>query len=119
MDWGASALWPPDERLLAFLDVYSRVAACNGGNAARVGNLKNGLCRPSFRIWRSQLQNLGVFRPKWVEMVGEQWSERILHSELGKRAIDYGIPQIMTLRKFHKVGLIGLILRARSLRLFK
>ena len=34
VDWGTAALWPTDERLLAFLDVYSRVAARNGGDAS-------------------------------------------------------------------------------------
>ena len=91
VDWGASALWPPDERLLAFLDVYSRVAACNGGNASAGRQLKEWFMQAEFSDLEVTTSNWSFSDQNGLKWWGEQWSERILHSELGKRAIDYGI----------------------------
>ena len=91
VDWGSSALWPPDERLLAFLDVYSRVAACNGGNASAGRQLKEWFMQAEFSDLEVTTSNWSFSDQNGLKWWGEQWSERILHSELGKRAIDYGI----------------------------
>ncbi len=91
VDWGSSALWPPDERLLAFLDVYSRVAACNGGNASAGRQLKEWFMQAEFSELEITTSNWSFSDQNGLKWWGEQWSERILHSELGKRAIDYGI----------------------------
>ena len=91
VDWGTAALWPPDERLLAFLDVYNRVAARNGGDASAGRQLKEWFKQAEFSDLEVTTSNWSFSDQKGLKWWGEQWSERILHSELGKRAIDYGI----------------------------
>ena len=91
VDWGTSALWPLDERLIAFLDVYSRVAARNGGDASAGRRLKEWFIQAEFSDLEVTTSNWSFSEQNGLKWWGEQWSERILHSELGKRAIDYGI----------------------------
>ena len=91
VDWGTSAIWPADERLSRFLDVYRRVAERNGGDAHAGRRVKQWFTEAGF-------SDLVVTTSTWtfsdesgLKWWGEQWAERILNSDLAKRAVEYGI----------------------------
>ncbi len=91
VDWGASALWPPDDRLAKFFDVYHRVAKRNGGDANAGRRLKQWFTDAGF-------DDLTVTTSTWtfadkggLKWWGEQWAERILRSDIATRAVEYGI----------------------------
>ncbi len=91
VDWGASALWPPDDRLSRFLEIYYRVAERNGGDAYAGRRLKQWFEEAGF-------SDLVVTTSTWtfsdetgLKWWGEQWAERILRSDIAKRAVEYGI----------------------------
>jgi ubiquinone/menaquinone biosynthesis C-methylase UbiE len=91
VDWGTTAIWPQDERLLKFLDVYYRVAERNGGDAHAGRSLKQWFVDAGF-------DDLTVTTSTWtfsdesgLKWWGEQWAERIMRSDLAKRAVEYGI----------------------------
>ena len=91
VDWGTAVLWPPDERLSAFLDVYSRVAARNGGDDCAGRRLKEWFIKAEFSDLDVTTSTWAFSDQNGLKWWGEQWAERILHSELGRRALDYGI----------------------------
>ena len=91
VDWGTAVLWPPDERLSAFLDVYSRVAARNGGDDCAGRRLKEWFIQAEFSDLDVTTSTWAFSDQNGLKWWGEQWAERILHSELGRRALDYGI----------------------------
>lgn len=91
VDWGASAIWPPDDRLSRFFNVYNEVAERNGGDAFAGRRLK---------LWFSEagFSDLVVTTSTWtfsdevgLKWWGEQWAERILSSDIARRAVEYGI----------------------------
>lgn len=91
VDWGASALWPPDDRLSRFLEVYREVAEKNGGDAFAGRRLKEWFEEAGFR-------DLVVTTSTWtfsdetgLKWWGEQWAERILRSDIATRAVEFGI----------------------------
>lgn len=91
VDWGASALYPPDERLSKFFDVYNGVAERNGGDAFAGRRLKKWFTEAGF-------SDLAVTTSTWtfsdengLKWWGEQWAERILSSDIAKRSVEYGI----------------------------
>ncbi len=91
VDWGASALYPPDDRLARFLEVYYKVAARNGGDAYAGRRLKQWFTETGFtdlNVTTSTWTFSDEYGLKWW---GEQWAERILRSDLAKRAVEYGI----------------------------
>ncbi|NQW21003.1 MAG: methyltransferase domain-containing protein [Chloroflexi bacterium] len=91
VDWGASALWPPDDRLIAFLDVYRRVAELNGGDAYAGRRLKQWFIEARFSDLTVTTSTWTFSDENGLKWWGEQWAERILHSDLAKRAVEYGI----------------------------
>jgi ubiquinone/menaquinone biosynthesis C-methylase UbiE len=91
VDWGASAVWPPDDRLSRFFEVYNGVAERNGGDAFAGRRLKLWFGEAGFRdlaVTTSTWQFSDEAGLKWW---GEQWAERILSSDIAKRAVEYGI----------------------------
>ncbi len=91
VDWGTTAFWPQDDRLSKFLDVYYRVAERNGGDAHAGRRLKHWYVDAGF-------SDLVVTTSTWtfsddagLNWWGEQWAERVLRSDLAKRAVEYGI----------------------------
>jgi len=91
VDWGASALWPPDERLSKFLDVYYRVAERNGGDAHAGRRVKQWFSEAGFTDLKVTTSTWTFSDENGLKWWGEQWAERILSSDLAKRAVEYGI----------------------------
>lgn len=92
VDWGTFAAWPDLQPLRDFRDVYDAVAIRNGGtpNAGRhmlewmeaAGNLVDINITTS--TWT-------FFEENGKNWWGEQWSQRILHSDIAAKALEYGI----------------------------
>jgi len=91
VDWGASALYPPDERLSQFLDIYYRVAERNGGDAYAGRRVKQWFTDAGFADLEVTTSTWTFADENGLKWWGEQWAERILHSDLAKRAVEYGI----------------------------
>jgi ubiquinone/menaquinone biosynthesis C-methylase UbiE len=91
VDWGASAIWPPDERLTRFLDVYYKVAERNGGEAHAGRRVKQWFTEAGFSDLTVTTSTWTFSDENGLKWWGEQWAERILRSDLAKRAVEYGI----------------------------
>ena len=99
VDWGASAVFPSDQRLCKFFDVYNKVAKRNGGDAFAGRRLKQWFINAGFidptittSTWTFAEQNA----LKWW---GGQWADRILNSEIGEQAIEYGFANQQELKE--------------------
>ncbi len=91
VDWGTSALWPPDDRLTKFFDVYNRVAERNGGDAFAGRRLKQWFTEAGFSDLVVTTSTWTFSEDNGLKWWGEQWAERILSSDIAKRAVEYGI----------------------------
>ena len=91
VDWGASAIWPDDERLSRFFDVYNKVAERNGGDAFAGRRLKQWFTDAGFSDLVVRTSTWTFAEKSGLKWWGEQWADRILRSDLAKRAIEYGI----------------------------
>jgi ubiquinone/menaquinone biosynthesis C-methylase UbiE len=91
VDWGATALWPPDDQLTKFFDVYNGVAERNGGQAFAGRRLKQWFTEAGFTDLVVTTSTWTFADDKGLKWWGEQWAERILRSDIAKRAVDYGI----------------------------
>lgn len=91
VDWGASALYPPDDRLSKFLDVYYKVAERNGGDAYAGRRVKQWFTEAGFTDLNVTTSTWTFSDENGLKWWGEQWAERILRSDLAKRAVEYGI----------------------------
>ncbi|MDA1279223.1 MAG: methyltransferase domain-containing protein [Chloroflexi bacterium] len=91
VDWGTAAIWPEDERLSLFLDVYRRVAERNGGDANAGRSLKQWFGDAGFADLLVTTSTWSFADEAGLKWWGEQWAERILHSDLARRAVEYGI----------------------------
>jgi len=91
VDWGASAIWPPDERLTRFLDVYYKVAERNGGDAHAGRRVKQWFTEAGFSDLTVTTSTWTFSDENGLKWWGEQWAERILRSDLANRAVEYGI----------------------------
>jgi ubiquinone/menaquinone biosynthesis C-methylase UbiE len=91
VDWGASAIWPPDERLARFLEVYYKVAERNGGDAHAGRRVKQWFTEAGFSDLTVTTSTWTFSDENGLKWWGEQWAVRILRSDLAKRAVEYGI----------------------------
>ena len=91
VDWGASAIWPSDERLSKFFDVYNRVAERNGGDAFAGRRLKQWFTDAGFSDLTVTTSTWTFADENGLKWWGEQWADRILRSDIAKRAVEYGI----------------------------
>ena len=91
VDWGTSAVWPADERLLRFLDIYHQVAERNGSEADAGRRLKQWYLDAGFTELSVATSTWSFSETAGLNWWGRQWSERIVQSDLAKRALEYGI----------------------------
>ncbi len=91
VDWGTTAVWPQDDRLTRFLDVYRRVANRNGGEPNAGRNLKQWFTDAGFSDLVVTTSTWSFSDEAGLNWWGEQWAERILRSDLATRAVEYGI----------------------------
>jgi ubiquinone/menaquinone biosynthesis C-methylase UbiE len=99
VDWGASALWPPDDRLTKFFDVYNRVAERNGGDAFAGRRLKQWFVDAGFTELVVTTSTWTFGEESGLKWWGEQWADRILSSDIAKRAVEYGIATEVDLKE--------------------
>jgi ubiquinone/menaquinone biosynthesis C-methylase UbiE len=91
VDWGANSLWPQDDRLTKFFDVYNGVAERNGGDAFAGRRLKQWFGEAGFTDLKVTTSTWTFSDEPGLKWWGEQWAERILQSDIAKRAVEYGI----------------------------
>jgi ubiquinone/menaquinone biosynthesis C-methylase UbiE len=91
VDWGTTAIWPKDDRLTRFIDVYRQVTDRNGGDANAGRNLKQWFGDAGFSDLVVTTSTWSFSDEAGLKWWGEQWAERILHSDLATRALEYGI----------------------------
>ena len=92
VDWGTFAVWPESQALKDFREVYDAVAIRNGGtpHAGRhvLEWMEATALLSDIRITTSTWTFYEESGKSWW---GEQWAQRILHSDIAVRAIEYGI----------------------------
>ncbi|MBN4064672.1 methyltransferase domain-containing protein [Dehalococcoides mccartyi] len=91
VDWGTSAIWPLDDRISKFFDVYKAVAERNGGDANAGRRVKQWFGEAGFTDLVATSSTWTFADDAGLKWWGEQWAERILRSDLAKRAVEYGI----------------------------
>lgn len=91
VDWGTAAIWPPDDRLARFLDVYHLVAERNGGDANAGRSLKQWFADAGYSDLVVTTSTWSFSDEAGLAWWGEQWAERIVHSDIAARAVEYGI----------------------------
>ena len=91
VDWGTSTVWPSDERLSKFFSVYNRVADRNGGDVFAGRRLKQWFTEAGFSDLVVTTSTWTFAEESGLKWWGEQWADRILRSDLAKRAVEYGI----------------------------
>ena len=91
VDWGASVLYPPDDRLTEFFQVYNGVAERNGGDAFAGRHLKQWFTEAGYYDLTVTTSTWTFSDENGLKWWGEQWAERILSSDIAKRAVEYGI----------------------------
>ena len=92
VDWGTFAAYPESQALDEFRRVYDAVAIRNGGNP-RAG--RNVL---SWMQETGELADIHITTSTWTFFEeggktwwGDQWSQRILESDIATKALEYGI----------------------------
>ena len=91
VDGGASVLYPPDDRLTEFFQVYNGVAERNGGDAFAGRHLKQWFTEAGYYDLTVTTSTWTFSDENGLKWWGEQWAERILSSDIAKRAVEYGI----------------------------
>lgn len=91
VDWGTSALYPMSPPLERFLQVYYAVADSNGGRAEAGRYLKSWFEQAGFAELEVTTSTWTFATEQGLQWWGNQWAERILHSNIAKRALERGI----------------------------
>ncbi len=92
VDWGTFAAWPDLQAIRDFREVYDAVAIRNGGTPHAGRHMLK---------WMEATEMLGdiqITTSTWTfyeesgkTWWGEQWAQRILHSDIAVKALEYGI----------------------------
>lgn len=92
VDWGTFAAYPESQALNDFRRVYDSVAIRNGGNPRAGRNML------SWMQDTGELTDIHITTSTWTFFEkdgktwwGDQWSQRILESDIATRALEYGI----------------------------
>ncbi len=92
VDWGTFAVWPDSQALRDFREVYDAVAVRNGGTPHAGRHVLEWMEATGM------LSDIQITTSTWTfyeesgkAWWGEQWAERILHSDIAAKAIEYGI----------------------------
>lgn len=92
VDWGTFAVYPESQAIDDFRRVYDAVAIRNGGNP------KAGRHMSSWMHETGELADIHISTSTWTFFEergktwwGDQWSQRILESDIAVKALEYGI----------------------------
>ena len=92
VDWGTFAAWPESQAIKDFRHVYDAVAIRNGGTPHAGRHVQEWMERTEM------LTDIHITTSTWTfyetngkSWWGDQWAQRILHSDIAIKAIEYGI----------------------------
>lgn len=91
VDWGTAAINPRNDLLKRFLEIYFAVAESNGGKADAGRYLKGWFVDAGFADLEVTTSTWSFADQTGLEWWGNQWSERILASNIATAAIERGI----------------------------
>lgn len=91
VDWGTAAVSTEDPRLKKFLHVYYEVAKRNGGEPEAGRHLKGWFEQAGFDDIEVTTSTWTFSEPTGIEWWGKQWADRIVHSNIATRAVEYGV----------------------------
>ena len=90
VDYATMTWWPDNARLTRFIEVYTAVAACNGGDANAGRRIPSWLRDAGY-------VDLAISSSTWtfadrdsVLNWGDSWADRVTHSAVGDQAVEYG-----------------------------
>lgn len=91
VDWGTAAISPANPELARFLEIYFAVAESNGGKADAGRYLKGWFVDAGFDDPEVTTSTWSFADEAGLDWWGNQWSERILHSNIAAAAVERGI----------------------------
>ncbi len=91
VDWGTAAINPTNNLLERFLDIYFAVAESNGGRADAGRYLKGWFVEADFTDLEVTTSTWSFADQAGLEWWGNQWSERILASNIATAAVERAI----------------------------
>jgi SAM-dependent methyltransferase len=91
VDWGTASWWPRLEALSRFLEIYNAVADRNGGDANMGRRVRSEMNSAGFADVTVGAGVWSFGNPDEIKGWGEQWATRTLESNIGAKAVEYGI----------------------------
>ncbi len=92
VDWGTFAAYPETPGLTEFRRVYDAVAIRNGGNPRAGRNLLKWFeATGTLKEIRITTSTWTFYETQGKEWWGNQWSQRIVESDIAIKAVEYGI----------------------------
>ncbi len=99
VDWGTFAVYPEMPLLQEFRRIYDAVAIENGGNPRAGRNMLKWMYdTPGLEDIRITTSTWTFAEPAGREWWGNQWSDRILHSNIASSALEYGVATLEELQ---------------------
>ncbi len=91
VDWGTSAIYPSNPALDRFMEVYFAVSESNGSKADAGRYLKGWFVDAGYEDLEVTTSTWSFADEAGLQWWGDQWSERILHSNIASRALEQNI----------------------------
>lgn len=91
IDWSTASFFPKEPLIERFLEIYFEVATRNGGKADAGRYLKSWFEAAGFEDLEVSTSNWTFADQAGLAWWGNQWAERVLHSNIATRALEYGI----------------------------
>lgn len=91
IDWSTASFYPKEPLIGRFLEIYFAVATRNAGKADAGRYLKSWFEDAGFTDLDVTTSNWTFADEAGLAWWGNQWAERILHSNIATRALEYGI----------------------------
>lgn len=91
IDWSTASFFPKESLIERFLEIYFQVATRNGGKADAGRYLKSWFESAGFDDLEVSTSNWTFADEVGLAWWGNQWAERVLHSNIATRALEYGL----------------------------
>ena len=102
IDWSTASFFPKEPLIERFLEIYFEVATRNGGKADAGRYLKSWFEAAGFEDLEVSTSNWTFADQAGLAWWGNQWAERVLHSNIATRALEYGIATHVELERISK-----------------
>ena len=91
VDWGGTTFYPDNAAMRRFLELYYELARRNGGEPNAGRHLRRWLREAGFAETRVSTSTTCYADPAATREWGETYAERTLHSNIGDKAVAYGL----------------------------